>query len=108
MGGAEAERLVASPPSPSDDAPPPSHPPATPPRPAAPAPADKGASFFADPRFVRHLCAVFTPRFVAYIGFGMHLIKGVLAGGGSSGMLLTQRNIYVVKSIAARVRTLNT
>ena len=52
---------------------------------------------------MRHLCAVFTPRFVAYIGFGMHLIKGVLAGGGSSGMLLTQRNIYVVKSIAARV-----
>jgi hypothetical protein len=68
----------------------------------------KGKSFFGDPRFVRHLSSVFTPRFVAYISFSHHLVKGVLAGGGSSGMVLSQRNIYVIKGIPARDKQLFT
>ena len=63
---------------------------------------EKGMSFFLDPKFVRHLTKVFTPRFVCYIGFSHHLVKGVLAGGGSSGMVLSQRNIYVIKGVPAR------
>jgi hypothetical protein len=69
---------------------------------------DKGNSFFLDPRFVRHLTSVFTPRFVAYISFSHHLVKGVLAGGGSSGMVLSQRNIYVIKGVPARDKQLFT
>jgi hypothetical protein len=70
--------------------------------PPAAAAATSGTSFFLDPRFVRRMAHAFSPRFVAYIGFGMHLIKGVLAGGGMSGMLLTQRSIYVLKGVSAR------
>ena len=37
-------------------------------------------------RWHRELSATFGWRFIGYIGFAMHLIKGILAGGGSSGL----------------------
>eukprot|EP01052_Picozoa_sp_SAG31_P010899 SAG31_NODE_606_length_13607_cov_17.509846_8_plen_117_part_00 len=67
-----------------------------------PAQTKRHSSVYFDPRWHRDLAAVFGWKFIAFIGFGMHVIKGLLAGGGSSGMLVIQRSIYVSKGVQAR------
>jgi len=55
--------------------------------------------------WMRLLCDNFDWRFIAMIVFGQHLLKGLLAGGGSGGLLVVEGLIYMRLQVGASMKT---